>query len=425
MDNPWWLPKGIAQVPVGVTTPQIRLLGVVALALLFEEYDMAMLNLALPQIASDLGIAVGELPEYMWLIRVGALPAFFLIPYADRLGRRPVFIGSTALMGLFTFATAFAQTPLQFALCQGATRAFFLSGSAVAFVIVTEQYPAQHRGWGLGVLSALGAVGHGLSAGLYAAVSALPYGWRALYGLGLVPLLLTPLFLSRIGETDRFRAHAAAAVQTTGGDGLLATLRPLWALVRSHPVRAFGLGVSGFAVAFGTLPSFQFASLFAQQHLGWKPGQVSMMVIGSGAVGILGNIVAGRLGDTFGRRRVGAVLTAGFPAMSALFYNAGLAPLVVFAFGGMVFCLMGGRVMLRALATEMFPTSQRGAASGLYSVLEQVGALIGLFVLARNEVSDAAGLSLVLPAIALSLWVGSLVILTFPETRGMELESVE
>lgn len=403
--------------------PQLKLLGAVAMALFFEEYDLAMLNLALPQIADDLGKPLAQMTDYLWMIRAGAIPAFLLIPYADRIGRRPVFIFSTMLMGLLTFATAFAQTPLQFVLCQAATRTFFVSGSAVAFVIVTEEFPAQHRGWGLGILSALGAVGHGLSAGLYAAVAVLPYGWRALYAVGVIPVLLVPLLLRRIPETDRFAAHKKT-VATTSGDGLLASLRPLLELAQHHPARAAGVAVSGFVLAIGMMPTFQFASLYAQQHLGWTPADVAKMVIGSGAVGIVGNVVAGRLGDFFGRKRVGAVFVGTFPVMSFLFYNGGSGPVVAAAFAGIVFCSMGGRVMLRALATELFPTSRRGAASGIFAVLEAVGAVVGLFVLARYQLDDASGLSQVAPAIAAVLWLGALVILTFPETGGQELESL-
>ena len=44
-------------------------------------------------IAQDLGIKESALGRYMSLIRLGALPAFVIIPFADRLGRRaPILI---------------------------------------------------------------------------------------------------------------------------------------------------------------------------------------------------------------------------------------------------------------------------------------------------------------------------------------------
>ena len=113
-----------------------------------------------------------------------------------------------------TFFTAFAQTPAQFVLVQMLTRTFMLAGAAVAVVIVTEEYPAAYRGWALGMLGALSACGHGLGAALFAAVEHLPYGWRALYVVGIFPLLLFPFFARSIQETGRFDRHRSAAPKT-------------------------------------------------------------------------------------------------------------------------------------------------------------------------------------------------------------------
>lgn len=422
LKNPVWLPPFLGRVPVGVDERRLSLLGVVALALFFEEYDLAMLTLALPQIAVDLGMSVQELPDYLWMIRAGALPAFFLVPYADRIGRRPIFIGATALMGLLTFATGFAQTPMQFMLAQALTRTFFLAGSAIAFVMIAEEYPAEHRGWGMGILAALGAIGHGMSAGLYAAVDVLPFGWRALYAVGIVPLLLVPMFLSKLKETERFTTHTDSDT-AVHASGPLGAMRPIIELASAYPLRAAVIAAAGFLAAIGTLPSFQFTSFFAQDHLGWTPGDVSKMVIGAGAVGIIGNVVAGRLGDLFGRKPVGCVLMGLFPLMSYSFYHAS-GWVVAASFAGLVFCSMGGRLMLRALSTELFPTSQRGAAGGLYSVLETVGGVVGLFMLARYEVTNASELARVLPMVALGMLAAGLALLALPETRSRELEDL-
>ena len=44
-DNPWWILPLLGRVPA-VPPPKIQLLGVIALALLFENYDQAMLTAA-------------------------------------------------------------------------------------------------------------------------------------------------------------------------------------------------------------------------------------------------------------------------------------------------------------------------------------------------------------------------------------------
>lgn len=418
--RPWWM-LFLGSVPQGIEAGHLRLLGVVALALLFEEYDLAVLNLALSPIAADLGIQVDELAGYLKWIRAGALPAFLVVPLADRIGRRPVFVASTALMGLLTFATAFVQTPMQFVLCQSLTRGFFLTGSAVAFVIITEEFPARHRGWGMGILAALGAVGHGMAAAMYAAAQAFPHGWRGLYALGIVPLLLTPLFLARIPETKRFAQQRPVGARE--GNALAHALLPLWLLVRRHPGRGLGVAFASALSAWATWPSFQFSGLFVQRFHGWTNAQLSMMVLGAGAVGIVGNVVAGRLGDLFGRKSVGFVLLGAFPVASYGLYNAGGAGIPT-SFAALVFCSMGGRLMLRALAAELFPTAERGASSGLYAVFDTVGAVLGLWAIEIYQLKEVAEMQRVVPVVACTIWLAALVLAAFPETRQRELEEL-
>ena len=106
--RPWWIPHFLGPIPA-VEEPHLRLLGAVSLALLFEEYDLAMLTAALPQIAESIQMAEADFGFYLGLIRLGALPAFALIPYADRIGRRRVFLVTlvgTAVATVATSATA-------------------------------------------------------------------------------------------------------------------------------------------------------------------------------------------------------------------------------------------------------------------------------------------------------------------------------
>jgi hypothetical protein len=53
MRNPWWIPPFLGRVPENLGAPRLRLLGMVALALLFEEYDGAMLISALKHIPNQ------------------------------------------------------------------------------------------------------------------------------------------------------------------------------------------------------------------------------------------------------------------------------------------------------------------------------------------------------------------------------------
>jgi len=415
--RPWWLLPILGPIPA-VQSRHLDLLGAVALALLFEEYDLAMLTAALPQIAETLQMAEQDFGLYLGVIRLGALPAFVLIPYADRIGRRRVFLGTLIGTGVATLLTAFSQTPIQFVLCQMVTRTFFVAGSAIAFVMIAEEFPAEHRGWGIGMLGALGASGHGVAMGLFSQIDLLPYGWRALYAIGIVPLFLLPFFRKRVPETERFGRHEAASDRDVG----TYSLAPALALVREYPGRAAGIALAGFLPAVGLVGAFQFTGYFTQTVHGWSPGQYAAMVFFGGALGIGGNIVAGRLADRFGRRAVGLLLLGSVPFWVALFYN-GPSRVVPVAWIGFLFGATGGRVILRALATELFPTPQRATASGFYTITEAIGGAVGLLLLYFGSVGDGDFVALT-TALGFTVLVGALVVLFFPETSQRELEAI-
>jgi MFS family permease len=399
-----------------------RILGIVTLGLFFENYDLSLLTSALKHIAEDLQVAQEQLGFYLGAIRFGGLAAFFLLPLADRLGRRRVFLASMIGMSVFTLATALAQTPLQFVAFQILTRAFLATLAAVGVVMLAEEFPAEHRGWGVGILGALAAFGHGMGALLFAAIDLLPGGWRALYAIGALPLALLPMFRREIQETARFRRHQERSAETTSGSGVAASLRSLVALARDNPRRAGIVGAAGMIHALGAISVFQFASLFVQDEHGWEPWRYSAMLLTSGAVGIVGNVVAGRLGDRIGRRLVGLLAFTLFPAAGVAFYG-GPGWLLPLAFIVIVFSSSAGDVIVRMFSTELFPTAQRGASAGWLALLQTAGWIVGLWLVGTGTWLGAP-LALMVGAVSASVLVAGILLQRLPETRQRELEEL-
>lgn len=420
--NPWWIPPFLGRVPAGVEAGHLRVLGAVALALFFEEYDLAMLTNALKFIAEDLGMAEASLPTYLGVVRLGALPALFLIPLADRFGRRRIFLLSLAGSGIVTFLTAFSRTPAEFVLLQMCCRAFFVAGSAVSVVMISEEFPARSRGWGIGMLAALGVSGHGFAALLFSQIDFLPFGWRFLYAVGIVPVVFLPLFAARLRETRRFEAHRAGLGAEDGGGGVLGALAPAFRLARHHPLRAVGITLTAGVASLGMIAAFQFTSYYVLKVHGWSPGDYALMVLVGGGVGIIGNVVAGHLGDVVGRRRVGFLVLAAFPLFVTLFYRAP-GFLVPLAFVGFVFCSSAGRTILRAFSTELFPTSQRGTAAGWFALVDTLGAAGGLLLLGAGA-REEGDVERLIPYLTSMVLVGGIALLFFPETGRRELEEI-
>jgi MFS family permease len=399
----------------------VRLLGLVGLGLFFENYDIGLVNAALPQIASGLDIDDGDTGFLVSAVRLGGVGTFLVLPFADRLGRRRVFLASLVGMSLGTFATALAQTALQFALLGMATRVFLLTASALALVILVEEFPAERRGAAIGCLSVLGGLGFGASAGLYAAVDLLPFGWRALYAIGVLPVLFLPLFRRSLVETRRFERDRDARAEG-GAGGLRAWIVPVAALARTHPRRVIAMGGAGLLAAMGGIAAFQYTSFFVQSVHGWEPGHYTLLVFGGGLLGLLGNLVGGRGSDRFGRRRVGFACLALAPLFIASFYLGPVATLVV-TWGLGVLCTSAGEVVIRALSAELFPTSHRGSATGWLILVQSLGWALGLFLVGVGP-DGWSELARTIPLISLACAAAALCLLFVPETNRRELEGI-
>ncbi len=421
--NPWWIPPFLGGVPASLAPEHLRLLGVLTFAMFFENYDLSVLGNALPQLSASFGLGKADLGDFTSITRLGALPAFLFVPLADRIGRRRVVLISVIGMSLGSMLTAASQSSTQFVLCQFATRTFLITAGIVAVVIVTEEFPAEHRGWGIGMLSGVAAIGFGMGALVYGFVNRLPLGWRALYLVGVVPLLLLPWLRRGVTETQRFTRARGAALDREGiGAALAGALRPLAALFREHPRRAVALGLIGSLSSAGIGVSFTFISEFLQTMRGWSPGAFAGMSIFFGAFGIIGNPMSGRLADRFGRRTIIVVTLLAFPLVATAFY-AGPAALVALPWTAMVFLNMAGGVMLRALTTELFPTAFRGAAGGTQAMLETLGVVTGLFLYSRG-MEWLGNQEIVIPLLSLATLVAAAAVFLVPETARRELEQI-
>ena len=395
----------------------MQVFALVALGLFFEQYDFSLLSAALKHISEDLHFP--NVGRYLAVERLGGFLTFGLLPLADRFGRRIVFLAAMVGMSIGTLATAFSQTAFQFIAIQTLTRASLLTCSSIGVVMLIEEFPAAHRGWGLGMLGALANIGNGLGALLFAFVDDLPFGWRSLYAVGVVPALLLPRFRRSLRETGRFRQLEASRDPARGSFG--ASLRSLAALARTYPWRAFCVGQAGLLSALGAISVFQFASYFVQTAHGWEPWRYSAMLLTAGGVGIIGNVVAGRLGDLFGRRVVGCSAYIVYCLAAIAFYHGpgwSLAP----CFALIVFTISAGDVVVRAFSTELFPTSQRGASQAWMQSVQAIGAVAGLWIVG-NDLTPAL-LPAVVSWLSIGVAVAGLFLLLLPETRLRELEAL-
>ena len=402
-----------------LTRRQWRVLGLVSIVSMFEQYDVVLFSMSLKQVQAELGLPESSLGFLISLVRSGALFSLPLTLAADRFGRRRLLLVTILGYTLCTGATAFAPNASSFVAFQFLARIFAAAEMGIAIVVVAEEFDVEHRGWGLGALGALNACGAGVAGLAFAFVDVLPYGWRALYAIGLGPLLVVAYLRRTLPETGRF--DAAARERT----GLRAAppLAPAFDLVRRHPRRIAVLAFAVVAIEIAMGPAISFAPKFLQDVHGWSPGQVAALTIGGGAFAIVGNSLAGWLSDRRGRRPVTVLFTFGVLVAIVGFYELGgaFAPLLWIPF---VFGMMGTQVTLGAYGAEMFPTSVRSTASGVREFCRTAGAATGLALV--SLLFGVLGSNWT--AISVLCLVGAasplVVLLFFPETARRKLEEI-
>jgi MFS family permease len=397
-----------------------RVLAATCISSLGSFYTMAMTGFALPQIQRGLSIPEDEVGSLFALLRFGTLFSLALAVFADRVGRRRLLIASVAGCALCNLATAFAQSGLALAWWQLGARCFLGGQILLAGVVVSEELSAENRGWGLGLLSAVGGLGGGLTLLVYAFVDQLPYGWRFLFIVGSFGLLCVPWLWSSLKETRRFSEHQS---RVDVGPAAGPAGQPLRDIVRRHGWRLAAMMGFIAPVALILEPGSVFVSKHLQGDLGYSPGGVGLLMAVCGIATPLGNMLSGTISDRLGRKPLTILMSLLLSVAVALFYN-GTGTLAVALGLALLFLSLGSIMVLHtALATELFPTAFRSTAAGVREAVGTVGASMGLWILSLLYVatgSHAVSITWVLLLTPISPFI----LLFIPETARRELEEI-
>ncbi|RJL24575.1 MFS transporter [Bailinhaonella thermotolerans] len=390
---------------------------VLCAAVFLDSMDLSLMGVALPAIGRDL-----SLPESVlqWLMSGYAVAygGFLLLGgrIADLFGRRRVFLLSLAVFAVASLAGGLlsAGWPLVVTrVIKGLAAA--LTAPAALSLITTTFAEGPRRNRALGVYSLAGATGY--TAGLIASGLLTEISWRLVFFLPVpvaaVVLLVSPLVLPSGSSRERGGFDGAGAVTVTGGVLLLVfalterawpagvvavLLLAAFVLIERRrpaplvPLEVFRSGTVGpanlaaLAWACATI-GWQFvAVLYLQRVLGHTPLTTGLGIVPMGLAIVVSANLAGRLIARWG---LGRVASAGMLVQGAgilLFLRAGadgdyltvlLPALVVHGIGnGLSF------PSLNIAAVAGLPDERQGLASGLVTSSVQIGAGIGVAVLA-------------------------------------------
>ena len=370
-------------------------MGLCALLLIFDGYDLFIYGAVLPVLMKEWGLSpvqAGALGSYaLFGMMFGA---FIFGPLADRIGRKKGVAISFILFSLSTFVSGFATTPTEFGVYR------FIAGLGCgglmpnAVALMNEYAPKRLRSTLVAVMFSGYSLGGVLCAGL--GIYMLPrFGWQSMFFAAAVPLVLLPVILWKLPESVGFLLrHGKEDIARS----MLAQVAPqlrIDADVQLVQAEAKGAGVPMLDLfkhqrAVGTLMiwlSF-FCCLLMVYALGsWLPklmasagyslGSSLSFLLALNFGGVVGAISGGWLGDRFTLPKVVLGFFAlGTVAIALLGFNSPMAMLyLLIIIAGAT--TIGTQILLYANTAQFYPQAIRSTGLGWASGVGRTGAIVG------------------------------------------------
>lgn len=386
-------------------------LAVLALPCLLVSLDAEVLNMAAPQLATDLRPTAVQLlwimDSYVFVV-AGALIAMGVL--GDRIGRRRLLLAGATGFALSSLLAAFATSP---GLLIAARVLMGLAGASLmpsTLALIRAMFTdVRQRGIALGVWSASFSLG-GLGAPLVGGVMLEHFWWGSVFLLAvpatallvvLGPALLPEARDNSAGSFDLRGALLSLAAVLLLVYGVKRLAAEGWQVVPFLAVPAavalFALflrrqrlidttmfqdvrvrvALAANALSFFVLYGTQLAIVqYLQIVLGLSPLRAGLWALPSVVAFLVASLVGPMLVRWFPAGRVvavgAAVMAAGYALMASTPYGGGLSTLVAgMVIGGL------GLAPVYALTTNLVVSSVRSARAGMAAAVTETGAELG------------------------------------------------
>ncbi|NHF74762.1 MFS transporter [Paracoccus xiamenensis] len=363
--------------------------------LVVDGYDVFVAGTVLPTLIAEWGLTKPQAGALQaWALFGMMFGALGLGSLADRIGRKKGVAISFLLFTSATVMTGFASSPEQFKIFR------FIAGLGCgglmpnAVALMNEYAPKRLRGTMVAIMFSGYSIGGMVAAGL--GIGLIPsFGWKPMFFIAAVPLLLFPLvlwrlpeslgFLIRQGKQDEARrifAKVAPDTPLNADDrlvfsekkGVSASVVELFRHGRSLPTLM--LWASFFCcLLLVYLLSSWLPKVLQEAGYAERASLLSLFALNFG--GMAGAVAGGWLGDRLGLPKVviGYFVAA---ALSIALIGMNPAPVVLFL---LVFIAgattIGTQILLYASVAQLYGLSVRSTGLGWASGVGRIGAIVG------------------------------------------------
>ncbi|TDO92858.1 MFS transporter [Enemella evansiae] len=369
-----------------------RLIGLVlicGLSITFDGYDLVVYGTTIPKLMAEWGIGpaqAGAIGSYSLIgMMIGALVIGSL---ADRVGRRKVLIASVAWFSLWMIVCAIAPSVTLFAVAR------FLCGLGLgacmptAAAVVVEYAPRERSNFIYGMMQPGFAVG-GILAALLGILVMPAFGWRAMYWIGALPLLIVCLpALKWLPESIEFLMAKGRRDQAYRLADRLGLVEPTTHDEGPGKVRLSRLFSGGLALPTVLFWVSTFCALLLVYGLNtWLPeimrkqgyplGSALSFLLVFNLGSILGLVVGATIADRIGSKPVIAVSFA-LAAISAVILSFNPNVIVLYllvAIGG--YGAIGTQTLINPFVTRYYPAALRTTGISWSLGTGRLGAICG------------------------------------------------
>lgn len=329
---------------------------------MLDAFDFFILVFVLSDIAANFHVGVAEVSlAIMLTLAVRPIGALLFGRLAETYGRRPILMSNILLFSLFELLSAWSPTLTTFLILRVIYGIAMGGVWGVASSLAMETIPDRSRGLMSGIFQAGYPAGYLLASIIFGLCYA-SVGWRGMFLIGAMPVLLLPFIWFKVPESPVWLAARAQKESVA----LLPVVRKHWKLC----LYLVGLMACFNFFSHGTQDLYP--TFLKVQH-GFDPHTVSLIAIAYNIAAMMGGVFFGSLSEKIGRKKaiVIAALLA-LPVLPLWAFSSGSFTIGLGAFL-MQFMVQGAWGVVPTWLTELVPANTRAILPGF---VYQLGNLI-------------------------------------------------
>lgn len=402
------------------------------LTIFIEGYDLVVYGAVLPSLMdpSEWGLSAtqaGAMGSYALLgMFIGSSVGGVL---SDKFGRKLVLLASLVLLSIMMMLSAMALSPDSFAVFR------FIAGLGIggivpaASALTTEYAPAKYRSL-VYVLMYTGFAFGGVAAAVSGMLFIAPFGWRFLFWLGTIPILIVPIAMKYLPESIKF---LQASNQQTKAQKLMEKHHLAEEVAGEEEVTGksnsfvsiFSKKYLASTVLFSFIYILAFLLIYGMntwlpkimQQAGYPMNSSLAFLLIFNLAAIFGGIIAGAAADRIRPKKVISFtyfLAALSIALLSIKFNIVIMYLLIAVAG---FGTTGTTFVLASYVMKHYNSQNRATAIGISSAIGRFGAVAGP-ILVGIILSMGVGFRFNFYLFAIIAIIASLVILFVPTNQS-------